>query len=110
MPKSKRKDTKTKSSSKLHLKGPRRSPTPPLPRDVEDIDVGGFEDIDSVDLTREEAPTRALPMFLIHWTVFLDKKSLSDKGKMIDLTSFDYPAFLANEQAKLEEKTRSKGY
>jgi len=29
---------------------------------------------------------------------------------MIDPTSFDYSAFLANKQARLKEKTRSKGY
>jgi len=65
MPKSKKKDTKTKASSRFTLKGPRRSPSPLLPKDVEDIDVTGFEDIDTVDLTRE-VPARAPAMFLIH--------------------------------------------
>ncbi len=66
MPKSKRKVSKTKSLSKLPLKGPSlRSPLPLLPEDVEDVDVAGFEAIDTVDMT-EETPAKNLPKFLIH--------------------------------------------
>ncbi len=110
MSKSKRKNIKTKSSSKLHLKDFRHSFTLSLFWDVKNINVNEFENIDSVDLTRKKTSTKALFMFLIHWTVFLNKKSLSDKNKIIDLISFDYSAFLINEQIKLEEKTWFKNY
>lgn len=49
-------------------------------------------------------------MFLFHWTVFLDKVSQYSSAKMINPTTFDYPTFLAKEQTRLEEKTRSRGY
>jgi len=104
MPKSKKKDTKTKASSRFTLKGLRRSPSSLLPKDVEDIDVTEFEDINTVNLTRE-VPARASAMFLIHWTVFLDKISQYSKAKMIDSTSFNYSAFLTNKQVRLKKKT-----
>ncbi len=94
-----------KSSLKLHLKDLKCSLTLSLSQDVKNINVNEFEDIDSIDLTRKKTSTKALFIFLIYWTVFLDKKSLSDKNKMIDLISFDYSAFLTNEQIKLKEKT-----
>jgi len=65
MPKSKKKDTKTKASSRFTLKGLRRSPLPLLLKDVENINVTGFEDINTVNLTRK-VPARASAMFLIH--------------------------------------------
>lgn len=113
MPKRIRKSSKSKTSSKLTLNGPRRSPSPPLlskdVEDVEDDDANGFEDIEAVNLTMEVPPKRSA-MFLIHWTIYLDKTKQSSNGKMINLTNFDYKTFLAKEQAKLEEKTRPKGY
>lgn len=108
MPKSTRKPSKTKSSSKLILNGPRRSPSPLLSKEAEDIDVNGFEDIDAVDLTREEDDEPA--DFLVSWSVYLDKVHRTDRAKMINLTTFDHVTFLADERARLEEYTRAKGY
>ncbi len=105
MSKSKRKNIKTKSLLKLHLKDLRHSLTLFLFWDVENININEFKDIDSVNLTKKKTLIKALLMFLIHWTVFLDKKSLSDKNKMIDLINFNYLVFLTNEQIKLKEKT-----
>ncbi len=99
-----------KSSSKLHLKDLKCFLTFSLSWDVKNINVDEFEDIDSVNLIRKKTSIKALLMFLIHWTVFLDKKSLSDKNKMINLINFNYSAFLTNEQIKLKEKTQSKNY
>jgi len=64
MPKSKKKDTKTKASSRFTLKGLRCSLSLLLLKDVENIDVTEFEDINTVNLTRE-VPARASAMFLI---------------------------------------------
>ena len=99
-----------KSLSKLYLKDLRHFFTFFLLWDVKNINVSEFEDIDSINLIRKKTSTKALLMFLIHWTVFLDKKSLFDKNKMINLISFDYSAFLTNEQIKLKEKTWFKSY
>jgi len=65
MPKSKKKDTKMKASSRFTLKGPRHSPSPLLLKNVKDIDVTEFKDINTVDLTRKVS-ARASAMFLIH--------------------------------------------
>jgi len=66
MPKSKRKNIKTKSSSKLHLKDLRCFFTLSLSQDVKNINVNEFKDINSVNLTRKKTLTKALLMFLIH--------------------------------------------
>jgi len=66
MPKSKRKNIKTKSSSKLHLKDLKCSFTFSLSQNVENINIDEFEDIDSVNLTRKKTLTKALLIFLIH--------------------------------------------
>jgi len=66
MPKSKRKISKMKSSSKLPLKGPSpRSPLSLLPEDVKNINVTEFKAINTVNMT-EKTPTKNLPKFLIH--------------------------------------------
>jgi len=65
MPKSKKKDTKTKASSRFTLKGLRCSSSPLLLKDVEDINVTEFKDINTVNLTRKIS-ARASAMFLIH--------------------------------------------
>ncbi len=105
MSKSKRKNIKTKSLLKLHLKDLRCSFTFFLFWDVKNININEFEDINSVNLTRKKTSIKTLLMFLIHWTVFLDKKSLFNKNKMINFISFNYLAFLTNEQIKLKKKT-----
>ena len=69
----------------------------------------GFEDIETVNLTRD-VPIEPPAKFLIHWTVLLDNKKLSSKGKMINPTTFDYAAFLAKEHATTEYYARRKGY
>jgi len=66
MSKSKRKNIKTKSSSKLHLKGLKHSFTLFLSQNVKNINVNEFEDIDNVNLTRKKTLTRTLFIFLIH--------------------------------------------
>ena len=99
-----------KSSSKLHLKDLRCFFTFFLFWDVKNINIDEFKDINSVNLIRKKTLTKALFMFLIHWTVFLDKKSLFDKSKIIDFINFNYSAFLTNEQIKLKEKTQFKNY
>ncbi|MCJ1363423.1 hypothetical protein MMC16_002530, partial [Acarospora aff. strigata] len=54
MPKSRRKVSKTKPSSKLTLNPPtRRSLSPLLPQQPEDDNMEGFEDIETVNLTRD---------------------------------------------------------
>jgi len=65
MPKSKKKDIKTKASSRFTLKGLRCSFSPLLLKDVKNINVTEFEDINTVNLTRK-VPARASAMFLIH--------------------------------------------
>jgi len=65
MPKSKKKDTKMKASSRFTLKGLRCSPSPLLLKNVENINVTEFEDINTVNLTRK-VPARTSAMFLIH--------------------------------------------
>ncbi len=66
MSKSKRKNIKTRSSSKLYLKGLKHSFTLSLSQNVKNIDVSEFEDIDSVNLIRKKTSIKALFMFLIH--------------------------------------------
>jgi len=65
MSKSKKKDTKTKASSRFTLKGLRHSPLPLLLKDVKNINVTEFEDINTVNLTRKVS-ARASAMILIH--------------------------------------------
>jgi len=65
MLKSKKKNIKMKASSRFTLKDLRCSFLPLLLKDVENINVTEFEDINTVNLTREIS-ARALAMFLIH--------------------------------------------
>jgi len=65
MPKSKKKDIKMKASSRFTLKGLRCSFSSLLLKDVKNINVTEFEDINTVNLTRKIS-ARALAMFLIH--------------------------------------------
>lgn len=80
-------------------------------KEVEDVDVDidGFEDIEAVDLTREDRGDKPAE-FLVHWTIYLDKLAKFNKIKVINPTTFDYETFMTEEQAKLEEQTRRKGY
>ncbi len=65
MSKSKKKNIKMKASSRFTLKDLRCSFLPLLLKDVENINVTEFEDINTVNLTREIS-ARASAMFLIH--------------------------------------------
>ncbi len=66
MSKSKRKNIKMKSSSKLHLKDLKHFFTSSLSQNVENININEFEDINSVNLIKKKTLTKALLMFLIH--------------------------------------------
>jgi len=66
MLKSKKKNIKMKSSSKLHLKDLRHSFTLLLSQNVKNINISEFKNIDSVNLTRKKTSIKALFMFLIH--------------------------------------------
>jgi len=65
MLKSKKKNIKMKASSRFTLKDLRCSFLSLLLKDVENINVTEFEDINTVNLTREIS-ARASAMFLIH--------------------------------------------
>ncbi len=98
-----------KASSRFTLKGLRCSFLPLLLKNVKNINVTEFKDINTVNLTRKVS-ARASAIFLIHWTVFLNKISQYFKVKMIDFISFDYSAFLTNKQVRLKKKTQLKNY
>jgi len=65
MLKSKKKNIKMKALSRFTLKGLRCSFSPLLLKNVENINVTEFEDINTVNLTRKIS-AKASAMFLIH--------------------------------------------
>jgi len=65
MSKSKRKNIKMKASSKLILKDSQHSLSSLLLKNVKNINVAEFEDIDTVNLTRKIS-ARTSAIFLIH--------------------------------------------
>jgi len=65
MPKSKKKNIKTKISSKLTLKDSQCSLSSLLFKNVKNVNVTEFENIDTVNLTKKIS-ARTSTMFLIH--------------------------------------------